>query len=130
MIYLPFSDDLRHPEADPSFTGASNPQADKAQIEAAEAMLHALTLKGFDSADIPNPSLQRHYQVSIPPQFCFCLVESSGLSRGGGYLVCTLAACRKQPACYVACLSCQAAAKHRVVVSVGRRGGEGWGGGC
>lgn len=63
MIYLPFSDDLRHPEADPAFTGASNPQADDAQIAAAETMLHALNLKGFDSAGIPNPSLQRHYQV-------------------------------------------------------------------
>ena len=65
MIYLPFSDDLRHPEADPAFTGASNPQADEAQIQAAETMIHGLNLKGFDSADIPNPSLQRHYQVLI-----------------------------------------------------------------
>ena len=65
MIYLPFSDDLRHPEADPAFTGASNPQAGEAQIQAAETMIHGLNLKGFDSADIPNPSLQRHYQVIV-----------------------------------------------------------------
>lgn len=70
MIYLPFSDDLRHPEADPGFTGATNPQADKDQIAAAETMIHALNLKGFDSADIPNPSLQRHYQVSSLSQNC------------------------------------------------------------
>ena len=63
MVYLPYSDDVRQPEADSSFTGLAHPQADKQQIEAAEKMMTALSLPVFASSDIPNPTLQRHYQV-------------------------------------------------------------------
>lgn len=63
MVYLPFSDDLRHPEQDSAFTGNTTKQADDKAVAAAEDMIRALKLTGFDSATIPNPSLQRHYQV-------------------------------------------------------------------
>ena len=63
MVYLPFSDDVRQPEADSSFTGRAHPRADKQQVEAAEKLLAALSLPEFLSSTIPNPTLQRHYQV-------------------------------------------------------------------
>lgn len=63
MIYLPYSDDLRQPEADPSFTGLAHPKADESQVKAAEQLMSKLNLEGFSSSDIPNPTLQRHYQV-------------------------------------------------------------------
>lgn len=63
MVYLPYSDDVRQPEADTSFTGHAHPQADNIQIEAAEKMMAALSLPEFASSNIPNPTLQRHYQV-------------------------------------------------------------------
>ena len=63
MVYLPYSDDVRQPEADTSFTGHAHLQADKPQIEAAEKLMAALSLPEFASSNIPNPTLQRHYQV-------------------------------------------------------------------
>ncbi|DBA83496.1 hypothetical protein WJX79_009209 [Trebouxia sp. C0005] len=63
MVYLPYSDDVRQPEADTSFTGLSHPKADAKQVEAAEHLLSKLNLGAFASSDIPNPTLQRHYQV-------------------------------------------------------------------
>lgn len=63
MVYLPYSDDLRQPEADLSFTGASHPKADEHQVQAAERLMNSLNLQHFASSGIPNPTLQRHYQV-------------------------------------------------------------------
>ena len=63
MIYLPYSDDLRQPEADLSFTGTSHPKADEQQVQAAEKLMHKLNLEEFSSSAIPNPTLQRHYQA-------------------------------------------------------------------
>ncbi len=65
MIYLPYSDDVRQPEADTSFTGLSHPKADAKQLEAAEHLLSKLNLGAFASSDIANPTLQRHYQVGL-----------------------------------------------------------------
>ncbi len=65
MIYLPYSDDVRQPEADTSFTGLSHPKADAKQVEAAEHLLTKLNLGAFASSDIANPTLQRHYQVGL-----------------------------------------------------------------
>ena len=64
MVYLPYSDDLRQPEADLSFTGASHPKADEHQVQAAERLMNSLNLQQFASSSIPNPTLQRHYQAS------------------------------------------------------------------
>lgn len=81
MVYLPYSDDVRQPEADTSFTGHAHPQADKSQIEAAETMMASLSLPEFSSSDIPNPTLQRHYQVHYAmwqmhlDQYCLFLWE-------------------------------------------------------
>ncbi|KAL3161464.1 hypothetical protein ABBQ32_010347 [Trebouxia sp. C0010 RCD-2024] len=63
LVYLPYSDDVRQPEADTTFTGLAHPRADEAQIEAAERLMAALSLPEFASSNIPNPTLQRHYQV-------------------------------------------------------------------
>lgn len=64
IIYLPFADDLRTPEADTSFVGPGpypEPQAD--QVEAARKLLGKLHLHDFQPGMVPNPHLQRHYQV-------------------------------------------------------------------
>ncbi len=65
MVYLPYSDDLRQPEADTSFTGTSHPKADAQQVQAAEHLMSKLNLQDFLSSNIPNPTLQRHYQASV-----------------------------------------------------------------
>jgi len=65
MVYLPYSDDVRQPEADTSFTGLSHPKADAKQVEAAEHLLTKLTRGAFASSDSANPTLQRHYQVGF-----------------------------------------------------------------
>ncbi|KAK9833602.1 hypothetical protein WJX74_000326 [Apatococcus lobatus] len=62
LLYLPFADDLRHPETDPSFTGTSYPQASQIQISKAAAMIHALKLDS-DVLAVNNPRIQRHFQV-------------------------------------------------------------------
>jgi hypothetical protein len=70
IIWLPFSDDLRHPEFDNNFLGSDRPQgADEMQIAAASAMLKKLRLPDFIPGTVPNPHLQRHYQVT--PSDCF-----------------------------------------------------------
>ena len=66
MIYLPYSDDLRQPEADTSFTGTSHPKAEGPHVQASEHLVTRLNLREFSSAAIPNPTLQRHYQARCP----------------------------------------------------------------
>lgn len=77
LVYLPYSDDVRQPEADTTFTGLAHPRADEAQIEAAERLMAALSLPEFASSNIPNPTLQRHYQVfnaQMMPLFAFLVM--------------------------------------------------------
>lgn len=73
MIYLPYADDIRTPELDPSFVGAECVRASEDQIELAEAMLAKLILRSFSCYDIPNPGLQRHFQASSLCSPCILL---------------------------------------------------------
>ena len=63
MVQLPFLDDIRTPETDPSWVGEGHPTPDKDAVDAASDMIAALSLPDFFSGMLPNPSLQRHYQV-------------------------------------------------------------------
>lgn len=66
IIYLPFQDDLRSPESDPGFMGQGPfPSPEKAQVEAARKLLQKLHLHEFQPGMVPNPHLQRHYQVFL-----------------------------------------------------------------
>ncbi|KXZ54106.1 hypothetical protein GPECTOR_5g209 [Gonium pectorale] len=58
LYYLPYMDDVRHPEA----MGALPPTLTDEQLAAAARLVDALPL-GLDPAQLPNPALQRHYQV-------------------------------------------------------------------
>ena len=67
LIWLPYKDDIRHPELDNSFLGpkfAAGATAE--QVKAAEAMLSELEIQDFAPGCIPNPHLQRHFQVILP----------------------------------------------------------------
>ena len=66
MIHLPFADDLRSPESDPSSVGEGHKYANADQVRAAETMIDALSLKEFFVGQMPNPVLQRHYEVCSP----------------------------------------------------------------
>ena len=72
IIYLPYADDVRYPECDAAFTGSEGGVVDlsaatvaaAAAAAAAEAMLDSLQLgDDFSSTDIPNPHLQRWFEV-------------------------------------------------------------------
>lgn len=65
LIQLPWSDDIRNPEADPKFAGATHPVATSTAVSAAEAMIEAMQLDPLNtfSGAWPNPVLQRHYQI-------------------------------------------------------------------
>lgn len=63
MVQLPFSDDIRTPEDDPSFVGQGHPVADVDAVDAAADMIAALALPDFYSGSVANPALQRHYEV-------------------------------------------------------------------
>ncbi len=68
MVYLPFADDIRNPEADPNFVGDSSTVASESQIDAACKMLEALSYSAeepFRYFQMANPQLQRHYQVRV-----------------------------------------------------------------
>ena len=66
LIHLPFADDLRSPENDPSFVGEGHKYANADQVKAAETVIDALTLNDFSVGQMPNPVLQRHYEVLSP----------------------------------------------------------------
>lgn len=62
LIYLPFSDDIRHVEelhTDPN----SVPHATDDQIKKASALVRRIDLKDFSVCQFANPALQRHYAV-------------------------------------------------------------------
>lgn len=65
MVQLPFLDDIRTPETEPNWVGEGHPTADKVAVDAAADMIAALAIPDFYSGCLPNPSLQRHYQVGI-----------------------------------------------------------------
>ena len=65
LIYLPFADDIRHPETDPSFVGTTQVFADDQDVAAANALIEALYVPDFQVGGIPNPALQRHFQVRL-----------------------------------------------------------------
>ncbi|KAK9806596.1 hypothetical protein WJX73_006230 [Symbiochloris irregularis] len=63
LIYLPYSDDIRSPETDPSFVGSTAVHASQEQIQLAQDMMSSLQLPDFNCYDIPNPVLQRHFEA-------------------------------------------------------------------
>ncbi|KAI3424697.1 hypothetical protein D9Q98_008087 [Chlorella vulgaris] len=63
LIYLPFADDCRQPEAQPSFTGGTRPPPNESQVAAAELLMAQLQMADFDPGSVLNPTLQRHYEV-------------------------------------------------------------------
>ncbi|GAX73086.1 hypothetical protein CEUSTIGMA_g539.t1 [Chlamydomonas eustigma] len=71
LIHLPFSDDIRCPEKEPSVIGMKASRADRDQVEKATALINALSFPKDDSSGIstfacdqvPNPFLQRAYTV-------------------------------------------------------------------
>ncbi|KAI5081910.1 hypothetical protein GOP47_0001653 [Adiantum capillus-veneris] len=63
MIYLPYSDDIRHIEKMHGSVENTMPQASNEQIEKATAMIKKLDLKDFTYANYSNPALQRHYAI-------------------------------------------------------------------
>lgn len=67
LIYLPYKDDIRHPEKDKSFLGPDlGVEVTAQQMDAAKVLLASLMIEDFSVATIPNPHLQRHYQVANP----------------------------------------------------------------
>eukprot|EP01018_Ginkgo_biloba_P006362 Gb_35352 [translate_table: standard] len=63
MIYLPYSDDIRHIEKLHMTTDGPVPRASEEQIDKAAAMIKKLELKDFSVYQIANPALQRHYAI-------------------------------------------------------------------
>ncbi|KAG5588717.1 hypothetical protein H5410_049151 [Solanum commersonii] len=59
LIYLPYSDDIRHLHTDPN----SVPHATDDQIKKASALVRRIDLKDFSVCQFANPALQRHYAV-------------------------------------------------------------------
>ncbi|KAK4341471.1 hypothetical protein RND71_039972 [Anisodus tanguticus] len=62
LIYLPYSDDIRHVEelhTDPN----SVPHATDDQIKKASTLVRRIDLKDFSVCQFANPALQRHYAV-------------------------------------------------------------------
>lgn len=92
MVQLPFLDDIRHPEIDPAWVGEGHPTPDQAAVDAAAEMIAALSLPDFFSGMLPNPSLQRHYQV-CPARAALSLVAATrepGRSQTAAATLCTL----------------------------------------
>ncbi|XP_068660973.1 ATP-dependent DNA helicase 2 subunit KU70 [Aristolochia californica] len=93
MIYLPYSDDIRH--AEEVHTTADNtpcPRATDDQIEKAAALLKRVDLKDFSVSQFANPALQRHYAVleafalgedEMPQTIDETLPDEEGMSRPG-----------------------------------------------
>ncbi|KAG5539601.1 hypothetical protein RHGRI_019964 [Rhododendron griersonianum] len=60
MIYLPYSDDIRHIHTDEN---NETPRANDDQIRKATALMRRVDLKDFSVCQFSNPALQRHYAV-------------------------------------------------------------------
>lgn len=64
LINLPFADDIRYPERDAKFTGGQAVQASEAQVlSAGNLMSHFVFTEPAFYLDVPNPMLQRHWEV-------------------------------------------------------------------
>ncbi|XP_077229513.1 ATP-dependent DNA helicase 2 subunit Ku70-like protein [Tasmannia lanceolata] len=63
MIYLPYSDDIRHAEEVHMDVDATTPRATDDQIKMAVALLKRVDLKDFSVCQFANPGLQRHYAI-------------------------------------------------------------------
>ncbi|KAM5569893.1 ATP-dependent DNA helicase 2 subunit KU70 [Rosa sericea] len=92
MIYLPYSDDIRHTEELLMGSDAAAPHASDDQISKAAALINRLDLKDFSVFQFSNPALQRHYAVlqalaldedDIPEIKDETLPDEEGMSRPG-----------------------------------------------
>ncbi|KAJ0982399.1 hypothetical protein J5N97_010654 [Dioscorea zingiberensis] len=63
MIYLPFSDDVRHVMQLHMTVDADVPHATDDQIKKASVLLKRMDLKDFSVCQFANPALQRHYGI-------------------------------------------------------------------
>ena len=63
VFYLPFRDDVRHPEIVAGSADHPAPRATREQIEAAGRVVEAIRLTGWHPKQTPNPALQTHYRV-------------------------------------------------------------------
>lgn len=63
MIYLPYSDDIRHVEEVHADSGTVAPRASEDQIKKASSFVRRVDLKDFSVCQFANPALQRHYAV-------------------------------------------------------------------
>ncbi|KAH6767942.1 ATP-dependent DNA helicase 2 subunit Ku70-like protein [Perilla frutescens var. frutescens] len=63
MIYLPYSDDIRHIEELHTDTTPLAPRATEDQIKSACSLVKRIDLKKFSVCQFANPALQRHYAV-------------------------------------------------------------------
>ncbi|KAH7661309.1 ATP-dependent DNA helicase 2 subunit 1 protein [Dioscorea alata] len=66
MIYLPFSDDIRHVEEAVQLqttADAGVPHATDDQIKKASVLMKRMELKDFSVCQFANPALQRHYGI-------------------------------------------------------------------
>ncbi|KAL5728999.1 ATP-dependent DNA helicase II subunit 1 [Ranunculus cassubicifolius] len=63
MIYLPYSDDIRHIEELHAEAGYVAPRASDDQIKKATALMKRIDLKEFSVCQFANPALQRHYAI-------------------------------------------------------------------
>ncbi|XP_010923465.1 ATP-dependent DNA helicase 2 subunit KU70 [Elaeis guineensis] len=92
MIYLPYSDDIRHVEELHMSADAIAPRATDDQIKKASALLRRIDLKDFSVCQFTNPALQRHYGIlqalalgedEMPDIKDETLPDEEGLSRPG-----------------------------------------------
>lgn len=63
MIYLPYSDDIRHVEELHRTTDSVAPRATDEQIQKASNLLRRMELKDFSVSQFSNPALQKHYGI-------------------------------------------------------------------
>lgn len=92
MIYLPYSDDIRHVEELHMDPDAIIPRATDDQIKKASNLLRRIDLKSFSVCQFANPALQRHYGIlqalalnedEIPDIKDETLPDEEGLARPG-----------------------------------------------
>ncbi|KAJ6724571.1 X-RAY REPAIR CROSS-COMPLEMENTING PROTEIN 6 [Salix viminalis] len=92
MIYLPYSDDVRHVEEIHSNTNAGAPRATDDQIFRAASLIKRIDLKDFSVFQFANPGLQRHYAIlqalaldedDIPEINDETLPDEEGMARPG-----------------------------------------------
>ncbi|KAG7995248.1 hypothetical protein I3843_01G098900 [Carya illinoinensis] len=90
MIYLPYSEDIRHVEEVYSYSNGATPKATDDQIMKAAALMNRIDLKDFSVFQFSNPALQRHYAVlqalaleelDIPETNDETLPDEEGMSR-------------------------------------------------